>query len=85
VADEGIATLGAGFNITKTDIIVDGVAGVVVDGMPGRDSNRLLLIVHNDKLYTFTFEPWAPSAGTIAPLEQLYETIVRSLHFIPPA
>jgi len=83
VADENIAALGEGFNITKTDIVVDGVSGVVVDGMPGQDSNRQMLIVNNDKLYTFTFAPWYPNTGDPTPLENLYATIAQTLHFLP--
>jgi hypothetical protein len=83
VADESIAALGSGFNITKTDVDVNGVAGVVVDGMPGVDSNRQLLLVNNDKLYTFTFSPWYPDPGDPTPLEKLYATIVQTLHFLP--
>jgi hypothetical protein len=82
VADEAITALVGDFNITKTDIVVDGASGVVVDGMPGQDSNRQLLIVHNDKLYVFTFQPWYPSADGSTPLEGLYTTIVQTLHFL---
>lgn len=83
-ADESIAAFGPGFNITKTDVTIDGAAGVVVDGLPGQDSNRQVLIVHNDKLFTLTFAPWYPTADGSTSLENLYTTIIGSLRF-PPA
>jgi hypothetical protein len=84
VADAAIAPLGAGFNITKSDILIDGAQAVVVDGLPGQDSNRMVFIVSNDRLYTLTFAPWYPNANDPTPLENLYTTIVQTLHFLPP-
>jgi hypothetical protein len=85
VADAAIAPLGAGFNITKSDILIEGAQAVVVDGLPGQDSNRMVFIVSNDKLYALTFAPWYPNANDPTQLENLYTTIVQTLHFLPPA
>jgi hypothetical protein len=84
VADTGIAAVGDGFNITKSDILINGVQAVVVDGLPGQDSNRMVFLVNNDRLYMLTFEPWYPNANDPTPLENLYTTIVQTLHFLPP-
>jgi hypothetical protein len=83
VADAAIAPFGTGFNITKTDILINGAQAVVVDGLPGQDSNRMVFIVSNDRLYTLTFEPWYPNASDPTLLEDLYSTIVQTLHFLP--
>ena len=85
VADAAIAPLGAGFNITKSDILIDRAQAVVVDGLPGQDSNRMVFLVSNDRLYTLTFAPWYPNATDPTPLENLYTTIVQTLHLLPPA
>jgi hypothetical protein len=87
-ADEAIAAAGPGFDITQTEVQVDGGPAIVVDGLPGQDSNRLVIIVRNNRLYTLTFMPWQPSAagsGQMTALEHLYETILESIHFTPPA
>ncbi len=84
VADAASAGFGEGFNITKTDIEVDGAQGVVVDGLPGQDSNRLVFIVSNGRLYQLTFEPWYPNTNSPTPLENLYTTITQTLHFLSP-
>lgn len=81
-ADAASAGFGSGFNITKTAIEVDGVQGVVMDGLPGQDSNRQVFIVSNGKLYQLTFAPWYPNANTPTPLDGLYKTIIETLHFI---
>lgn len=85
VADAAITPLGSGFNITKSELLIDGTQAVVVDGLPGQDSNRMILVVSNDKLYIITFAPWYPNVNDPTPLENLYTTIVQSLHFLPPA
>ena len=79
VADADIASAGQGFNITRTEILVDGMQAIVVDGLPGQDSLRKLYIVRNDRLYTFTFMPWGQNQ-----LENLYSTMINTLHFMPP-
>jgi hypothetical protein len=81
-ADAASAGFGEGFNITKTAIEVDGVQGVVVDGLPGQDSNRQVFIVSNGRLYQIVFEPWYPNASAPTPLEGLYKTIIETLHFM---
>jgi len=84
VADAAIAAAGTGFNITKSEILIDGAQAVVVDGIPGQDSNRTVFAVSNDRLYTLTFQPWYPStdASQPTPLEGLYATIIDTLHFM---
>jgi len=84
IADEAIATVDPGFDIIRTEIEVDGGQAIVLDGLPGQDSNRMVMIVRNDRLYTLIFMPWYPGTGQITPLEHLYETIMGSIHFLPP-
>ena len=85
VADEQIAAAGAGFNITRDQIVMDGKQAVVVDGLPGPDSWRKVFIVANDHLYTLFFLPWAPNTDGFSQLEKLYSTVISSFHFLPPA
>jgi len=85
VADAAIEPLGTGFNITKSELLIDEAQAVVVDGLPGQDSNRMIFLVSNDKLYTLTFAPWYPNANDPTALENLYTTIIQTLHFLPPA
>lgn len=85
VADEVKTSTDPSFNITISEIQVDGGPAILVDGLPGLDSNRLVMMVRNDRLYTLTFMPWYPGAGQITPLEHLYETVLQSIHFLPPA
>ena len=83
VADAKIAEAGEGFNITRQDVLVDGVPAVVVDGLPGTDSNRVVFIVSKDRLYTLVFMPWFPNPNETTRLEELYKTIMDTLHFLP--
>jgi hypothetical protein len=86
VASVQIASAGPGLNISRFTVPVGNEQAVVVDGLPGQDSNRTMYVVHGDRLYTLAFAPWQPSpegAGQPTPLEDLYTVIVQSLHFLP--
>ena len=88
VAKQAVAAVGEGFNITQTEVSMDGGQAIVIDGLPGQDSNRIVLIDRNNRIYTLTFAPWQPSgagSGQTTPLEHLYETVIKSIHFTPPA
>jgi hypothetical protein len=85
VANEQIASAGAGFNITRDQILLDGKRAIVVDGLPGPDSWRKVFIVANDHLYTLFFLPWAPNADGFSQLEKLYSTVINTVHFLPLA
>ncbi len=84
-ADAQITEAGEGFNITRSEILVDGTQAIVVDGLPGPDSWRKVFTVANDRLYTMEFQPWFPShdPSQPTPLENLYTTIIDTIHFLP--
>jgi len=84
VADEKIAEAGEGFNITRTEILIDGKQAVVVDGRPAQDPSREVFIVDNDRLYTLYFLPWDPRADWSSELENLYSSVITSFHVLPP-
>ena len=83
IADQQIASVGTGFNISRMEIMVDGKQAVVIDGLPGQDSTRKVLIVNNGRIYTFTFTPWYPNAAEPTPLEHLYTMVTETLRFPP--
>ena len=84
VADEKIAEAGEGFNITWSEILMDGKQAIVVDGLPGQDSSREVFMVENDRLYILSFQPWTPTADWFSELENLYSAIINSFHVLPP-
>jgi hypothetical protein len=81
--DEQVAALGEGFNISTAEVAVDGEQGVMVDGLPGQDSNRQVFVVHNGRLYNLVFSPWFPNAAEPTPLENLYTMVIDTFHFLP--
>ncbi|MBV6391969.1 MAG: hypothetical protein KPEEDBHJ_01185 [Anaerolineales bacterium] len=85
VADAKIAEAGEGIGVTRSEILLGGEQAIVVDGLPAPDSWRVVFAVHNDRLYTLTFQPWFPSndPNQPTPLETLYATIVDTLRFMP--
>jgi hypothetical protein len=82
-ADDQIAQAGEGFNITRSEILIDGKQAIVVDGLPGLDPWRLIFTVSDDRLYTLYFLPWIPGMDSFAQLVELYSTVVDSFYFLP--
>jgi hypothetical protein len=80
VADAEIAALGSDFNIERTDLSIGGEPAVLMDGIPGQDIVRKVVVIHNDLLYTLSFTPWNMNHTATV---NLYTTIVNSLHFLP--
>lgn len=83
VADERIASVGTGFNISRFEVTLDGEQAIVVDGLPGPDPLRAVFVVHADRLYTLTFMPWAPNPADPTLLENLYKMVMDTFHFLP--
>jgi len=82
IADEQIAAVGPGFNITRVELMVAGEPAIEVTGLPAQDSTRKLFIVHNQLLYIIDFAPWYPNATEPTRLEKLFKMIVDTLHFL---
>jgi len=82
-ADEQIAAAGEGFNITRQETLVNGVPAVVVDGLPGVDSIRKVFVISNDRLYTLNFMPWFPNPNEVTRLDELFKTVMDTMHFLP--
>ncbi|HEY6074908.1 MAG TPA: hypothetical protein VIV15_16400, partial [Anaerolineales bacterium] len=84
-ADAEIADQIPGLNITRSETTMDGAPAVVVDGLSSFDSVRKVYIVMNDRLYILWFMPWFPNASAPTLLDKLYDTVMGSIHFYPPA
>jgi len=84
VADELTVAL-AGFDIKRTSVTIDGEAAVVLDNMPGQDTNRQVVIVHDDRLYMLPFVPASEDYGELyAQMENLYIVVLNSFNFSVP-
>jgi hypothetical protein len=72
-----------GFNITvDPSIDIDSAKALVVNGLPGQDSNRQLFMVHSDLLYHITFVPDNPQLGdAYRQMEDIYAMVVNTFHF----
>lgn len=83
VADQVAADF-AGFELARRDVEIDGEPAVVLDGVPGQDLNRRLLVVHAGRLYDLTFIPVGVDYGELSDrTEALYQTVVESFRFLP--
>jgi hypothetical protein len=73
-------------DILRTPVTIDGFSAEIVDNLSGDFSTRVLVILANGKVYTFTLTPAGeqfPEAGMEA--DFLWSTVLTSLHFLDPA
>lgn len=55
-----------------------------LDGVPGQDLGRVLLVVHDDKLYRLTFVPADPAQTEVyAQMEELFNMVIQTWRFLP--
>lgn len=55
-----------------------------LDGVPGQDLGRVLLVAHNDRLYRLTFVPADPAQTEVyAQMEALFAQILNTFRFLP--
>jgi hypothetical protein len=71
-----------GFEIARSDATIGGHEAVVLDGVPGQDISRQVVVVRGDRLVHLTFVPASEDAGKVyAQMEELYQIVVNSLRF----
>ena len=86
IADEMIAeaeTAAPGIEIQRTDLTLSDEQAIMLEGIPGVDASRIVVLVHADRLYKLTFAPWDETRGEFAGVENLYNMVVNSFTFLP--
>jgi hypothetical protein len=64
-------------------IIFGGEAAVMLDNLPGQDTNRRVVAVHEDRVYDLVVHGVGANYGAAGELaEALYDTVIASLQFI---
>lgn len=82
-ADELIASF-EGFDIQRSSLTLGNEPAERLDGVPGQDLGRVLLAVHNERLYRLTFVPADPTQGDVyAQMESLFTQVSDSFRFLP--
>lgn len=69
--------------LTTSTITIDNEEAVVIDGVPGKEVNRVVLIVHGDDLFKLNFTPGDPKDRDYREMEALYKVIIESFDFDP--
>ena len=83
IADGLLATIGD-HPIQRTTLMIASKEATVIDNYPAVDTQRIVLIVHGEQLYTLTFTPFREDGGQEhRRVEILYTTVVNSLAFLP--
>lgn len=83
VAEEFMAGY-EGFELGLGSAVIGGIGAAVLDDVPGQDINRVVLIVHDDRLYELRFSPASEDAGdAFTRMEELSQVVMESLTFVP--
>lgn len=83
VADEMVASY-EGFELRRSNVTIGGAEAAVLDDVPGQDINRVVLIVHDGRLYELRFSPAGEDAGeAFTRMEELYQVVTESFTFVP--
>ena len=84
VADELAAEFAVGSDVRRTSVMIDGEEAVVLDNVPGQDTSRQVVVVHDDRLYVWVFVPVGEDYGEVyTQMEDLYATVIDSFTFLP--
>ena len=72
--------------IRRSEITLGGEPAAVLDGMPGRHTNRQIYVLHDDKLYEIIVTPIDdPNFADLQPeAEAIWQAVVDSWQFLPP-
>jgi hypothetical protein len=72
-----------GFEIARSSATIGGQDAIVLDGVPGQDISRQIVIVRDGRMYRLTFVPASEDAGEVyTRMEQFYQMVLDSLSFI---
>jgi hypothetical protein len=85
VADDLLADLGPESGVMRTfGLTVGYEVAEQLDNVPGQDVSRVVLVVHNGRLYKLTFISGNKPVGeNDEEMEALYDLVVKSFRFLP--
>jgi hypothetical protein len=84
VVDEFLAGY-EGFEIEQSALTVAGEEAILLDGIPGQDFYRMVLVAHDGSLYRLQIFPYDENnVDTLPQAEQLYMLVVDSFRFTTP-
>lgn len=74
-----------GFDIEQTNLTIAGEEAILLDGIPGQDFYRMVLVTHDGILYRLQFAPFDENlVDTFPQAEQLYTLVMDSFQFSTP-
>ena len=82
VADELAAKGNPTIEVTRADVKIGGEDAILLDNIYTYDVLRQLVVVHNDRVYLFTFLPWPERFDEFQRLQRLYSTLTESFTFL---
>ena len=82
VADELAARANPTIPVTRTEAKIGGEDAILLDNIYSYDVLRQLAVIHNDRVYLFTFLPWTKRFDEFQRLQKLYSTLTESFTFL---
>lgn len=80
IADELAAP--SDIEVSRTNIKIGGEDAILLDNIYVYDVLRQLVVIHENRIYVFTFAPWAAGMDEFQQLERLYSILTESFIFL---
>jgi hypothetical protein len=68
-------------NLPVSEITFAGEPAVMIDGLPGQDVTRKVIVVHGERAYILSLSPWTKADPSFSLLEEAYNTIAATFEF----
>lgn len=81
-ADEAAAQANPDIEVTRTAVRVGNEEAILLDNIYAYDLLRKLVVLHDDRVYVFTFVAWVPDQEEFPQLEKLYSVLTESFTFL---
>ena len=81
LADEAAAQANPDIEVTRTNLTVAGEEAILLDNIYAADVLRKVVILHGERVYTWTFVPWSENETESSKMDILYKTVIHSFEF----
>lgn len=81
LADEAAAQGNPDIEVARSRLKVAGEEAVLLDNLYAADVLRKVVILHGERVYTWTFVPWAENESASSQMGILYRTVIHSFEF----
>ena len=81
LAEEEAAQANPDIEVSRSSLTVAGEEAVLLDNIYAADVLRKVVILHGERVFTWTFVPWTENQSESSQMGNLYRTVINSFEF----